>query len=261
MKVKLKIDIRTKDGMEVTEKVTNIDALNAENFEEYAFNNFKSMLQDNYDLDYNKDDVWFEVTYQEMHNTDTPNNKYTYVVHFGSQECKYYVNNDFRATYPFSEFKDDSCVFYLNRGDAENDDETLEFECNGDCDNCPFGDNADMEVVDAEAKEEYHEDETRMTLADIVAQQIFDTEDEAECEDQFVDIIDVIDYIECAICNCDYDFVYNDEKTECIGISVDIDEISDLVCEYTDEVYDWLKTEGFSVVHIMNNLKKIIFIF
>lgn len=260
MKVKLKIGIRTKDGMEVTEKVTNIDALNAENFEEYAFNNFKSMLQDNYDLDYNKDDVWFEVTYQEMHDTDNINNKYTYVVYFSAQKCAYYVNGDLVATYLFSEFKDDSCVFYLNRGEVNNDDEMLTFNCDGDCDNCPFGDNVDMEVV-AEAEEEYHEDEHKATLAEIVAQQIFDTEDEAECEDQFVDIIDVIDYIECAIVNCDYDFVYNDEKTECIGISVDIDEISDLVCEYTDEVYDWLKTEGFSVVHIMNNLKKIIFIF
>lgn len=260
MKVKLKIDIRTKDGVEVTEKVTNIDALNAENFEEYAFNNFKSMLQDDYDLDYNKDDVWFEVTYQEMNDTDNINNKYTYVVYFGAQECKYYVNDDFAATYLFSEFKNDSCVFYLNRG-VNNDATMTTFDCSGDCDNCPFGDNVDMEVVDAEAEEEYHEYETRPTLADIVAEQIFAAKDEDDCEDQFVDIIDVIDYIECAIVNCDYDFVYNDEKTECIGISVDIDEISDLVCEYTDEVYDWLKTEGFSVVHIINHLQKIVFIF
>ena len=112
MVVKFNFEANSKNFTAIQQRTSNIDALNPDNFEMWAFKNCQVTVSDYLKNEYCDDDLIMNVTYTYNDNDNV--NSYKYVVDVANNDCKYYVNDTGVYSYNFAQFIDTNSLFYLD---------------------------------------------------------------------------------------------------------------------------------------------------
>lgn len=236
MKVRFKMDIRTANGQSRGDRISKIDALNSDNFEAWAFANFKDLLKSENILNNGEiQHTWFEITYENMDD----NFKLTYVVDFKERVCKYYINEEIAHVYEFGWLENDCDIYYFPEMniDAVNPDEMTNL-----CD------------------EVYDLDEVYESLKDLVFAQMECADDEDE-EDDIMELFFAVqeDIIQ-KVLETDYNFVF--ENGVCVGIIINCENLDcDCLMACEKNIIAWIKDETFSDAFFKNDYEDLVCLF